>query len=120
MGRRARRFAVSGYIVDEDYIPLRDALIAACEQEGQGLLVHPTMGEFMVQCEAYNSAETRMRGGFVEIDMSFVEAGSEPNFAPGVDTTAGIANAAVRVGLAAVAQIDAALAQLLSNGAAAA
>lgn len=116
MGRRARRFSITGYIVDQDYIPLRDELTAACETEGPGLLVHPTMGEFMVQCEAYNSAETRLRGGFVEFDMNFVEAGSEPNFAPGADTQSGVAKAADDAGSAAAGEADKKLAQELADG----
>ena len=80
MGRRARRYQVTGYIVCgpllADYRPGRDALIAACEAYGPGTLVHPTYGTCQVNCDTYAVTETRERGGIAMFEMVFSEAGA--------------------------------------------
>ena len=48
MGRRIRRHPVTAYFIGFDYQLGRDDLIVALEEEGPGLLVHPTLGEFHV------------------------------------------------------------------------
>ena len=47
LGRQARRFSVTGFIVGDDVIERRDAMIAACESSdtGSSTLVHPTLGK---------------------------------------------------------------------------
>jgi prophage DNA circulation protein len=76
MGRRARKYPVTAYLVSPDYTFDRDALIAALEQEGPGLLVHPTFGEFDVVAGDYTVSERRERGGHCEVEMLFLQAGS--------------------------------------------
>lgn len=94
MGRRARKFQVNAYFVQSprngfDYTAERDALIAALEQEGPGLLIHPTMGEFDVSVDTYNVSERRTTGGYCEIDIQFVEAGSQTSPIAPIDNTQG-------------------------------
>src|SRR5688572_26751846 len=50
LGRKARRFSMTAYLVGGDYMLARDVLIAACELPGSGLLVHPYQGELQVVC----------------------------------------------------------------------
>jgi prophage DNA circulation protein len=79
MGRRARRFSIQGYIIVSpsvpDYIPQRDDLLEALEMDGPGPLVHPTLGEFDVMVEQYGYVESRLKGGFGQFDMVFIERG---------------------------------------------
>jgi prophage DNA circulation protein len=56
----------------------RDLLVDALEREGPGLLVHYLFGEFMVSVDTYTVNERRERGGFCEVDIQFVEAGTAP------------------------------------------
>lgn len=77
MGRRGRAFGITAYLVGPGFRAARDALIVALEQEGAGQLVLPTGMSMQVLCGTYNSSERRERGGFVEIDMQFFEAGSQ-------------------------------------------
>lgn len=79
MGRRQRRFPVTAYIVDQDYIPLRDMLIDACEQEGPGMLILPTTRPILVNCDGCSWIESRERGGFVAFELLFLEAGAAPS-----------------------------------------
>lgn len=83
MGRRARRWAITAYVIGDNYISARDALIRACEQEGPGLLIHPTIGEEQVVCDHYHVVEVRQRGGMAEFELAFSEAGRAP-FTSGV------------------------------------
>lgn len=78
MGRRMRRFRVSGYVIGDDYIEQRDALIEALETEGPGTLVLPTTDGQQVVCEHFDAVESRTRGRVCEFEMQFFEAGEEP------------------------------------------
>jgi prophage DNA circulation protein len=91
MGRRAYTFTVRGYFVQfgsdngpdqggnlltvRDYRLGRDALIAALEQEGPGMLQLPTTKPLKVVCPQYHWTEDREHGGFVVFDMQFLEYG---------------------------------------------
>lgn len=74
MGRRARRRAVTAYFIGDDYDLDAQDLEDACEAEGPGLLVHPTMGQMQARCESYNRVETKTELRFCRFDMIFVEA----------------------------------------------
>lgn len=94
LGRKARRFTVSGYFVGGDYGLSRDKLVAACEASGAGELVHPYQGTLQVVCEGVTVRERRQDGGYCEISLSFVEDGE--NVFPSA-----ISNPATACGLAA-------------------
>ncbi|QEL49867.1 DNA circularization N-terminal domain-containing protein [Enterobacter sp. LU1] len=44
MGRKARRYSVSAYLVGNDYMSQRDRLLTALEQGGSATLIHPYYG----------------------------------------------------------------------------
>ncbi len=88
MGRRGRAFSVTGYLIGPGFRGARDALIAALESEGAGQLRLPTGHAMQVLCSTYNAAERRERGGYVEIDMQFLEAGSQEPTRTSEDTQA--------------------------------
>jgi prophage DNA circulation protein len=78
MGRKARTFPVTGYVIGPDYQIQRERLINALETEGPGLLILPTRLQrdtVLVQPREYTVRETRQAGGMAEFDMQFVEAG---------------------------------------------
>lgn len=75
MGRKARRFTVTGYLVGGSYGLARDNLIKACESAGSGELVHPYQGTMQVVCEGITVRERRQDGGYCEVSFSFVEDG---------------------------------------------
>jgi prophage DNA circulation protein len=106
MGRRARKFTISGYVIQNssngyNYQPGRDALIAALETEGPGVLVHPTLGTDAVQPDVYSVTERlEDRGGMAEFEMTFVEAGSPPG------STTNTANASTTAAQSAIASFQ--------------
>lgn len=75
LGRKAREFSVSGYLLGADYHLDRDKLIEACEQAGPGLLVHPYRGELTVVCRGLSVSESSQDGGICRVSMTFLEAG---------------------------------------------
>lgn len=75
MGRKARRYALTAYLVDDDYMGPRDQIMEAVEAGGVGTLVHPYLGTKQVICEDASIRETQQEGGYVVISFMFVEAG---------------------------------------------
>jgi len=111
MGRRARRWTISAYVIGDDYADRRDDLIDACEQEGPGLLVHPTIGEEQVVCDYYHVVESRERGRMAEIEMQFTEAGQSPSAFNGPASASGVNRAADTASAAGETAMDEALFQ---------
>ena len=79
MGRKSRRFTVTGYVIGPNYTDDRDVLISELELEGPGTLVLPTglerVGTSRVTIENFGVTERVERGGEAVFEMSFMEAG---------------------------------------------
>lgn len=109
LGRRPRAFTLKAFVLATpengmDYMPARDALIAALEEKGPGLLVHPYLGDQNVSCTEASFGETTEEGGKATFILTFVESG-EPLFPTGDDNTAAAVDAAAAEALIA-AQSD--------------
>jgi len=99
MGRRVRRFIVVAYIIQSadngfDYRPNRDDLIAQLEALGPGTLIHPTLGQDVVEVDEYKVTERRELGGYAEFEINFVEAGQQTITSPVTDTASTSTSAA--------------------------
>lgn len=81
LGRKARAFTIEAYVLATpanglNYMPARDALIAALEQAGPGVLIHPYLGELRVSLAGEaRLRETSAQGGKATFTLNFVEAG---------------------------------------------
>ena len=106
MGRKARRWQITGYCIGPDYLDGRDAVIEACEAEGPSVLVHPSLGEQIVHCDSYAMSESRERGGYAQFEMMFLEAGQNPDASATSDTSAQATSAASASNDAAASTID--------------
>jgi prophage DNA circulation protein len=74
LGRRARTFRVDGYVLGDDYLADRDALLAALEDEsGPGELVHPYHGVRRAICVTVSVHEARGDGGIATLAIEFAE-----------------------------------------------
>ncbi|CAM5772007.1 hypothetical protein LMIY3S_03699 [Labrys miyagiensis] len=109
MGRRARKFQISAYVIGSFYVLEREALVSALETEGQGTLIHPTMGPVQVICDGYTVAESREEGGMARFEIQFVEAGTTPFSPAATNTQSATSSAANSAGTAAASSADAAL-----------
>lgn len=81
MGRKIRRYKLSGRFDSNLHVVEAAALILVCEANGPGLLVHPTRG--IISKAACTSLEVRDEieedQGVTYVDMEFVEANEWPN-----------------------------------------
>lgn len=75
LGRKAREFSVSGYLIGLEYQVQRDELIKACETAGPGILVHPYRGEITVVCRGLGLSESTSEGGMCLVKLTFLESG---------------------------------------------
>jgi prophage DNA circulation protein len=76
LGRRARQYVVEAYVLGDDYLAQRDALIDAIEQAGPGELVHPRWGTLqVVVLESVSIKESTREGGIARFSITFGEAG---------------------------------------------
>jgi prophage DNA circulation protein len=103
LGRRARSFPVEGYVLGNDYLRHRDALLSALEDvAGPGTLVHPYYGNRRAICTGLTVQETVADGGMARFSIDFSEAPlqvlaptEEPDLAGDVETSADAALEAV-------------------------
>jgi prophage DNA circulation protein len=90
LGRKARGYELEALIVGADYFAGRDRLIAALEQRGPGLLIHPYLGRMQIQIQEFRLSESTAQGGIASFHLQFVEAGAatQPDATP--DTAAAV------------------------------
>ena len=86
LGRKAREFSVSGYLIGAEYHTQRDELIKACETAGPGVLVHPYRGEMTVTCRGLGVSESSGEGGMCLVKLTFLESGEASYPSAKVDT----------------------------------
>jgi prophage DNA circulation protein len=101
LGRRAREFTISAYLVGDDYDADRDRLWAALEKAGSAELVHPYLGRHRVQVRDFTFTERRDEGRVARFQIAFVQAGALalPKAQP--DTAGQVAEAAATLRAAA-------------------
>lgn len=75
LGQHARSFRIEGYVIGDDYLTQRDALLTALEDvAGPGELKHPYHGVRSAICLNYTVRETRADGGMAVFSLEFAEA----------------------------------------------
>jgi prophage DNA circulation protein len=74
LGQRARTFRVDGYVIGDDYLAQRDALLSALESiEGPGELRHPFRGTLRAICVNVSVRESPREGGMATFAIEFAE-----------------------------------------------
>lgn len=83
LGRSARTFDITGFIVGETYISQTKRLLKALEASSKnnepGKLVHPWMGTLSVCLNSQPKVDWNLEQGITNITLSFVEAGNLNN-----------------------------------------
>lgn len=103
MGRRAKEFSIDAYVVGDDYMQQRDALMRACDEAGSADLVHPYLGTLKVVCSGWALRESKSEGRMARFALSFLESG-EADFPS--DTANPIAQAESAADAAKLSSID--------------
>jgi prophage DNA circulation protein len=77
LGRQARRVSFSAFVVGDDCIERRRALMDVCESPGavEGELIHPTLGALRVALQSATSGEYWDKGRVFEFALEFCEQG---------------------------------------------
>jgi prophage DNA circulation protein len=75
LGRKTREFKIEAYVLGENYMGDRDALLRAVEVPGPGQLQHPYLGEMRATCTQCEVREETQDGGVARFTLEFVEAG---------------------------------------------
>lgn len=88
MGRRAKEFSVDAYVVGNDYMQQRDAIMRACDEAGSAELVHPYLGALKVVCTGWSLRESKTEGRMARFSLSFVESGEADFPSDSVDAIA--------------------------------
>lgn len=73
LGKKARSYTVSAFVLGLDYMDKRDNLIAALEKKGPGILVHPALGEMYLEALSFTVRESRDEGGMAGFTINFSE-----------------------------------------------
>lgn len=75
LGRKARERNLTAFVIGEDYMTKRDALLAAFEKAGSGELVHPYYGRMVVAVTDVRVSHSFRDGGMCSFQISFIESG---------------------------------------------
>lgn len=77
LGRKAKEFRVTAFVIGDDYEEQLDALLRACEASGPGELVHPWYGTLRVQCAGASVSHSSSEGRMARVSLTFGEAGEQ-------------------------------------------
>lgn len=100
LGPASKSFRVNCWVAGADVFAQRDALEAALNAEGPGLLIHPTKGRVICAVPRFTVSESTEEGGYAAFDIEFVETSGTPQ---GVAATEDSAARAQEAAAAAVA-----------------
>lgn len=109
LGGKARRYQFRAYVLGAGYIDAMRALRDACEIEGPGELVHPSLGAVQVRCEGLNIAESAKEGGVARLELRFVEAGLALSPVASADRKSSVLRSVVRFRGQVLAEFSAAI-----------
>lgn len=118
LGRAARRFKVTGFLIGDDVIAQRDILIQLLEIQDSGELVHPTYGRRTVGLMDFSVIERWDKGRYFELQFDFMESGVRVFPSAANSTSSLVSSALAALGLTAAAAFVARALSALAMGAA--
>lgn len=95
MGRKARGYAVTGFVIGIEYMTARDSLMKALEAEGPYVFVHPWQGPKSVVLEGtVEVAESDTEGGWARLSFQLGESGENDGLRQLVSSASALGSAA--------------------------
>jgi len=94
LGKKAREYSLSLFVVGDNYDKDRDKLIEAFEVPGPGTLVHPRFGKMQVVVDQVRKTESTREGGMCRFDVTFIDAGKATFPSASADTAGVVDDAA--------------------------
>jgi prophage DNA circulation protein len=87
LGKKAREYTFSAYVLGDNYFKDRDALLKAIEDDDSpGTLIHPTLGRKTVVPKDCRVSWSNRDGGIEYFTLTFIEAGEKKFPASGLNT----------------------------------
>ncbi len=71
LGLKARDYKVKAYVIGDDYMSKRNALIAALEAKGPATLIHDQYGAQLVRVMSYSATHSTTKGRECLFDIHF-------------------------------------------------
>jgi len=71
MGKKSREHSAAVFVIGDDYLEQRDALMAAIEKPGAGSLVHPYFGTINVTISSSRVRHSTGEGGYCQFSLTF-------------------------------------------------
>lgn len=103
LGGVSGEFKIDAYVLGDDYMDARDALIAALNKRGSGRLVHPWIGELVVTVKGPVAVrESTAEGGMAHFTITVIE-GSEPRVVTAEPDTQALVEEQADIALEAIA-----------------
>jgi len=94
MGRATRRWAPNLYVIGDDYMAARDALLRVCERGGVTTYVDFWKGSRRVQVEHFELRESNHQGRYASISVGMIEDGEDLGLTGTIATAVGLSAAA--------------------------
>ncbi|UPG89265.1 DNA circularization N-terminal domain-containing protein [Luteibacter aegosomaticola] len=125
LGRSTRRIGLVGFLVEDSLVygggsvmGQRDRMIAAVEQAGPGILVHPTLGELRVSVPdgGLGVSERWDQGRYFELSFSFIESGERVFPSSTVSNTSLVGSLIDALGLSAAADFVSSMTRMVNLG----
>lgn len=97
MGRKARTWTVTAFMLGADVLTTAQAFATALEETGAGTWIDPWRGEIRAVVEQYSWRQSSAEGGIARFEISFREAGAAaypvlaPDHEAAVDAAASVA-----------------------------
>lgn len=73
LGRKARTYTLTLYVIGEKFLSDADALASALEAPGDGELLHPWLGLLRVGVDTYRREDSTAQGGLTRFQVTFAE-----------------------------------------------
>lgn len=86
LGRKADGFSVTGYLWGDNYLDQLDKLRRAVKEPGSCEYIDPWLGRLVVNVKSWRFSEHRKKGGWVDISLDLVEAGTKVPVVVAIDT----------------------------------
>lgn len=102
LGLRPHEFRIEAFVFGPDYMAARDALLAAVDAPGTGVLEHHYRGSLTVSCLDWSVSESTDEGGVARFRLTFIKSGVPARPSTSADTGAGVESAAAAASAEAV------------------
>jgi hypothetical protein len=82
MGEKAQKFSITGYVFGDNWIGVKDAVVAACRTRGPAMLSLPAEAPKFVVCNTLSVSRSKDECGYFELHMEFTGAGDNSALFP--------------------------------------